>query len=88
MRLAILSKEGILIYKLREAPPEKVTFPTEPIYQEDVDNSSAKSKRDCKIRNEQLKSAWLDKYNKMEAAGKFSSDRPWKFCDNKPISFT
>ena len=37
LKLAILAKEGILIDILQEKPPNKVNFPPEPIYEEDVD---------------------------------------------------
>ena len=50
-KLGILEKEGISIDILREAPPDKVTFPTDPIYEDDVDNSTAQNGRDRKMRN-------------------------------------
>ena len=53
LKLAILAKEGISKDILREAPSDKVTFPLEPIY-DDVENSTAQSERDRRIRNEQL----------------------------------
>ena len=41
LKLAILAKNSISIDILREPPPVKVTFTPEPIYEEDVDNSTA-----------------------------------------------
>ena len=55
LKLAILAKELISIDILQEEPPHKVTFPPEPTYEEDVDNSTNQSERVCRIRNEALK---------------------------------
>ena len=44
LKLAKLAKEEISIDNLREAPPDKVTLPPEPIHEEDVDHSTAQSK--------------------------------------------
>ena len=74
LKLAILAKEGILIDILREAPPDKVTFPLEPIYEEDMNKSTAKRERYHIIRNEQLENAWLNKCQKIEAAGILCAD--------------
>ena len=40
------------------------------------------------IQYEQLKNTWLKKCQKIEAAGLFCGDSPWKICDNKTVSFT
>ena len=61
LKLAILAKEVISIDTLREDPPDKVTFPPEPIYENNVENSTTLSERDRKTRNEQLKNAWLNR---------------------------
>ena len=45
LKLAILAKEVISIDHLREDPPDKVTVPTEPIYEANVENSTAQKKR-------------------------------------------
>ena len=73
---------------LRETPPDKVTFPPEPIYEEDVNNSMTQSGKDRKTQNEQLKNAWLNKFQKIEAAVILCGDKPCKFCDNKAVSPT
>ena len=57
LKLAILAKEGILVDILREDSPDKVTLPPEPIYENNVENSTTQSERDRKTRNEQLKNA-------------------------------
>ena len=49
----------------RSTPPNKETLPPEPIYQEDVDNSTAQCDRDHRVRNEQLKNFWLNKCQRM-----------------------
>ena len=64
----LANKEGISIVILRTTQPDKVTFPPEPNYEEEVDNSTAQSERDRRIQNEQLKIAWLNKCQKIEAA--------------------
>ena len=66
LKLAILAKDGISIDTLREDPLDKVTFPPEPIYEDNVENSTSQSERDRKIWNEQLKNAWLNRCQKIE----------------------
>ena len=88
LKLAILAKEGISIDTLREDPPDKVSFPPEPINEENVENSTTQSERDRKTQNEQLKNAWLNRCQKIELAGILCGDRPWKFCDKKAVSLT
>ena len=66
MELAILAKEGVLIDLQQEAPPDRVTLPPEPIYEENVDNSTTQSERDRRILNEQLKNAWLNRVRKLK----------------------
>ena len=88
LKLAILAKEGISIDTLREDPPVKVTFPPEPIYEKNVENSTSQSERDWKTRSEQLKNAWLNRCQKIELAGILCGDKPWKFGNNKAVSST
>ena len=88
LKLAILAKEGISIDTLHEDPPDKVTFSPEPIYENNVENSTAQSERDRKTQNEQLKNAWLNRCQKIELAGILCGDKLWKFCDNKAVSLT
>ena len=70
------AKEGFSKNILREAHPDKLTLPPEPIYEEDVDNSAALSERNRKVRNEQLKNTWLNKYQNNEASGSLCGDKP------------
>ena len=49
------AKEAISIDTLRETHPDKVALPPKPIQKEDLENSTAQSKCDREIRNEQLK---------------------------------
>ena len=88
LKLAILAKKGISIDTLRDNPPDKVTFPPELMYENNVQNSTAQSERDWKTRNDQLKKAWLNRYQKIELAGILCGNKPWKFCDNKAVSLT
>ena len=88
LKLAILAKESISIGTLREDPPDKFAFPTEPIFEENVEKSTTQSERDRKILNEQLKNAWLNRSQKTELAGILCGDRPWKFCASKVLSLT
>ena len=88
LKLVILAKEGISIDTLQEEPPNKVTLPPEPIYEANVENTTAQSERDRKTRNEQLKNTWLNRCQKIELAGILCRDKPWKFCDNKAVSLT
>ena len=78
--LAILAQVGNSIDVLQEAPPDRVSLPLDLIYEREVDNSTAQSERDRRIRNEQLKNAWFIEYQKIEAAVILCGNRPWKFC--------
>ena len=44
--------------------------------------------KDRKIRNEQLKNSWLNRCQKIELVGILCGEKPWKYCDNKAVSFT
>ena len=87
-KLAIMAKEGISIDILLEDPPDKVTLPPEPIYEDDVENSTAQSERDRRTRNEQLKNSWLNRCKKIELVGILCGEKPWKYCDSKAVSLT
>ena len=86
LKLAIMAKEGISIDTLLEDPPDKVTLPPEPIYEADVENSTAQSERDRRTRNEQLKKSWLNRCRKIELVGILCGEKPWKYCDSKAVS--
>ena len=88
LKLAILAKGGISIDILLEDPPDKVLLPPEPIYEDNVENSTSQSERDRKIRNEQLKNSWLNRCQKIELIGILCGEKPWKYCDNKAVSLT
>ena len=49
LKLAIMAKEDISIDILLEDPPDKVILPPEPIYEDNVENSTCQSERDRKI---------------------------------------
>ena len=88
LKLAIMAKEGISIDTLLDDPPDKVTLPPEPIYEEDVQNGTAQSERDRRTRNEQLKNSWLNRCQKAELVGIVCGEKPWKYCDSKAVSLT
>ena len=88
LKLAIVAKEGISIDILQTDPPDKVVLPPEPIYEDNVENSTSQSKRNRKIRNEQLKNSWLNRCQKIELVGILCGEKPWKYCDNKAVSLT
>ena len=88
LKLAILAKEGISIDTLREDPPDKVTLPPEPIYEDNIENSTSQSERDKKARNKQLKNAWLIRCQKIEPVGILCGDKHWKYCDKKAVCLT
>ena len=48
LKLAILAKEGISIDTLCDDPPDKVSFPPEPIYVNNVENGTDQSEKDRK----------------------------------------
>ena len=86
LKLAIMAKEGISIDILLEDPPDKVTLPPEPIYEDDVENSTAQSERDRRTRNEQLENSWLNRCQKIELVGILCGEKPWRYCDGKAVS--
>ena len=88
LKLAIMAKEGISIDNLLEDPPNRVTLPPETIYEDDVENSTAQSKRDRRIRNEQLKNLWLNRCQKIKLVGILCGEKSWKYCDSKAVSLT
>ena len=45
LKLSIMAKDGISIDTLREDPPNKVTRPPEPIYEDNNENSTSQSER-------------------------------------------
>ena len=73
---------------LTRSNPDKVSLPPELIYEEDFHNSTVQSERDRRVRNKKLKNAWLNKCQKIEAAGILGGGRPWKFCDSKAVPLT
>ena len=88
LKLAIMAEEGISIDILPDDPPDKVILPPEPIYENDVENSTAQSERDRRTRNEQLKNSWLNRCQKIELVGILCEEKPWKYCDSKAVSLT
>ena len=88
LKLAIMAKEGISIDTLLEDSPNKVILPPEPIYEDNVENSTSQRERYQKIRNEQLKNSWLNRCQKIELVGILCGEKPWNYCDNKAVSLT
>ena len=76
LELAIMAKEGISIDILLADPPDKVVLPPEPIYEDNVENSTSQSERERKIRNEQLKNSWLNRCQKKELVGILCGENP------------
>ena len=60
-KLAVLAKEGILLDNRLYAPPSTVTYPSEPTYEEPVENHTQATQRDRKVRNQQLKVNWQNR---------------------------
>ena len=88
LKLATMANKGISIDILLADPPDKVIQPPEPIYEDNVKNSTSQSERDRKIRKEQLKNSWLNCCQKIELVGILCGEKPWKYCDNKAVSLT
>ena len=85
-KLAILARERIIVDLLLVDPPEHVTLPPEPAYEDAVENPTAQSKRDRRTRNEQAKTAWKNNCMRIEAIGVLCGDKHWKICDRKASS--
>ena len=88
LKLAIMAKDGISIEALREDPANKVTLLSEPVYEDNVENSTSQSERDRKTRNEQIKNSWLNRCQKIELVGILCGDKPWEYCHSKAVSLT
>ena len=80
LKLAILAKDGISIDILREATPDKVSFPPEPIYEETWTTALLKVNKIAKSKTHGSTHA------KQLTAGIPCGNRPWKFCDRKAVS--
>ena len=85
-KLALLAKEGIQLDNLLNDPTPAVTYPTEPIYEEPVENHTQATERDRKVRNQQLKVNWQNRCKKIEEIGILCGDKPWGICEQKSIS--
>ena len=86
-KLVILAKEGTAINTLREAPASRYMYHSLS-YKEIVENTTAQSYRDRRLKNEQIKNSWLSKCQRTEAARILSEDRPWKICHNEAVSLS
>ena len=74
------------MYLLLADLPEHVILPPEPAYEDAVDNSTAKSERDGRARNEQAKTAWKKHCLRLETVGVLCGDKPWTYYDLKASS--
>ena len=86
IKLAIRARERILVDLLLADPPEHVVLPPEPAYEDAVDNPTAQSEREIRIRNEQAKTAGKNHCLRLETVGVLCGDKPWKVCDPKTSS--
>ena len=86
LKLAILAREGIVVDRLLADPPEHVTLPPEPAFEDAVENPTAQSERDQRTRNEQAKTAWKNHCQRIAAVGTLCGDKPWQLCDRKASS--
>ena len=84
LKLAIMAKGGISIDILLGDPPDKIILPPEPTYEADVENSTAQSERDRRIRNELLKNSWLNHCQKIELVGILCGENPRNIVITKP----
>ena len=85
-KLALLAKEGIQIDNLQNDPPTAATYPSEPIYEEPVENHTQATETDRKIRNQQLKVIWQNRCKKIEEINILCGYKPWGICEQKLIS--
>ena len=83
LKLAIMAKEGISINTLLKDPPDNVILPPEPIYEDNVENSTSQSERDRKIRNKHLRNSWQNRCQKIELVSILCGEKSRKYCDNK-----
>ena len=86
LKLAIRAREGIVVDILLADPPDHVILPPEPAYEDAVENPTAQSERDRRTRNEQAKTAWKNRCQRVAAVGILCGDKPWQLCDRKASS--
>ena len=85
-KLTLLAKKRIQLENLLNDPPTAVTYPSEPTYEEPVENHMQATERDRKIRNQQLKVNWQNRCKKIDEIGILCGDKPWAICEQKSIS--
>ena len=86
LKLAIHSREEIVVGLLLADPPDHVVLPPEPAYEDAVENPTVQSERDRRTRNEQTKTAWKHHCLRIEAISVLYGDKPWKICNRKTSS--
>ena len=82
----MLAKEGIQLDTLINGPPSAVTYPTEPTYEELVENHTQVTERDRNVRNQQLKVNWHNRCKKIYEIGVLCVDKPWGLCKQNAVS--
>ena len=63
-----------------------VDLPLEPICEETIIGSSAKSERERNARNAQQKINWQNKLQRLIEVGIMCGDKPWPLADRKTVS--
>ena len=81
-----LAKEGIQLQTMLNGPPAAVTYPSEIVYEELVKNHAQETKRDRKVRNQQLKVTWQNRFKKSDEIVILCADKFWEHCEQKATS--
>ena len=85
-KMALLTKDNIILDTLFGPKPEMVDLPLEPIYEETIIGLSAQSERERNTRNAQQKMNWQNKCQHLIEIGIICGDKPWPLVDRKTVS--
>ena len=75
-KMALLTKDNIILDTLLGPKPEMVDLPLEPIYEETIIGLSAQSERERNTRNAQQKMNWQNKCQHLIEIGIICGDKP------------
>ena len=80
----MLAKERIHLKTLLNRPPTTVTDPSEPVFEEPVEQHTQATERDRKIRKSKL--TWQNRCKKIDDIGIMCGDKLWEHCEQKASS--
>ena len=67
--MAFLAKEGIQLETLLNGPPPEITYSSDSLHEEPVENYTQATERGRKVRNQQLKLTWQNRCKTIDKIG-------------------